>query len=162
MRKLMFLAALLTAATLSATEISVESVVAELNARRAEMKLPPLRHDSRLAEAAADRMHDMEDQAYWAHVGPDGESPFRWLKPRGYNFWFAGENLASGFETSEIMVDGWMESKGHRENILGPMFTECGVAVIEGATTGRARGYSVIVIFARQQPDPPPAKHARK
>jgi uncharacterized protein YkwD len=162
MKRLALLAALLISAPLYATDITVESVIAQLNFERAAKKLPPLRHDDRLAVAAADRIRDMEDQGYWAHVGPDGNSPFRWLKPHGYNFWFAGENLASGFETAEVMVEGWMESKGHRDNILSPMYADCGIAILEGSTTRRATGYSVVVIFAREQPELKPAKQARK
>ena len=95
-------------------------------------------------------------------VGHSGNSPFRWLKPHGYDFWFAGENLAAGFETAEVMVEGWMESKGHRDNILSPMYADCGIAILEGSTTGRATGYSVVVIFGREQPDLKPTKQARK
>src|SRR5688500_8033170 len=123
------------AAAAGATEITRQSVVAEMNARRAATGLPPLREDVRLTEAAEDRMRDMEEQGYWAHTSPDGRSPFEWLRPRGYEFAYAGENLASGFETSEVLVDGWMESKGHRDNILSPLYSECGVARSEEHTS---------------------------
>ena len=145
-----FLAVLTTtflATAAAATEITPEAVIREMNARRAHIGLSPLRQDDRLMGAAEDRMRDMEEQAYWAHTAPDGRSPFFWIRPRGYEFAYAGENLAAGFETAEVLVDGWMESKGHRENILSPFFRDCGVAVIEGATTGKSAGKSVVVMF---------------
>ena len=150
MRTLVFLAALAVSVSAAGSDITRETVLAQMNAKRLSKLLPPLREDARLTLAAEDRMHDMEDLGYWAHVSPDGRSPFTWIKPRGYDFWFAGENLASGFETAEVLVDGWMESEGHRDNILGAMYQDCGIAIIEGATTGKSTGKSVVVLFGRQ------------
>lgn len=130
-------------------DITVESVIAEMNMHRAGRGLPPLVEDARLTKSADDRMRDMEDLGYWAHVSPDGRSPFVWLRANGYPHAYAGENLASGFETVGVLVEGWMESPGHRDNIVSPLYTECGVAIIDGATTGRANGKSVVVLFAR-------------
>jgi len=162
-RSLLLISAFLTAFGASAAEITIKSVVDELNVRRTAAGLPPLREDSRLSQAADDRMRDMEEQGYWNHNDPQGRSPFQWLQPRGYDFSYAGENLAAGFETAEIMVDGWMESKGHRDNILSPFYNECGVSIIDGATTGRATGRSVVVLFARprtiiEPPSPDPRR----
>lgn len=131
------------------TDITPESVLEQMNVARAAAGLSPLQIDSRLAGAADDRMQDMTDLAYWAHVAPDGRSPFVWLAPRGYRFTNAGENLATGFETSEILVMAWMESPGHRANILSLVYQHCGIAVIEGSTTRRSVGKSVVVLFAR-------------
>lgn len=151
MLRLALFAVTFLASAASATEITQQSVIAEMNARRARIGLSPLREDTRLTEAAQDRMRDMEEQGYWAHTSPDGRSPFEWLRPRGYQFAYAGENLAAGFETTEVLVDGWMESKGHRENILSPFYSECGIAIIDGATTRKQTGRSVVVMFARPQ-----------
>ncbi|HUP48603.1 MAG TPA: CAP domain-containing protein [Thermoanaerobaculia bacterium] len=149
---------------LSAAEITIESVIAEMNLQRAASGLPPLRQDDRLDRAADMRMRDMEELQYWAHVAPDGRSPFATLRPTGYDFRYAGENLASGFETAEVLVQSWMESKGHRENILSPLYRDCGVAVIDGSPLGRAMGRSVVVLFARHavpEVAPPPPQGAR-
>lgn len=151
MRSLLVSIALVAgAAAASAAEITRETVIAEMNVHRAAAGLPPLQEDDRLLRAATARMRDMEEQAYWAHVAPDGRSPFEVIRPHGYQFMNAGENLASGFETAEVLVQSWMESKGHRANILSPVYRDCGVAVIEGATTGRAAGRSIVVLFARE------------
>jgi uncharacterized protein YkwD len=150
----MFVAMPLSAAELvpGHVEITPATVLAEMNAYRAQFNLPPLRSDARLEAAADDRMRDMEELAYWSHESPDGRSPFMWLRMRNYPFQFAGENLASGFETCEILVSAWMESKGHRDNILSSDYTECGIAIIDGSTTKRAVGKSIVVLFGKQRP----------
>ena len=140
-------ALLLSGHAVHASEITRSSVVAEMNVRRATFGLPPLHEDVRLDDAADDRVTDMEDLAYWAHTSPDGRPPFVWMRPHGYDYRYAGENLASGFDTTEVLVDAWMESKGHRANILSPVYRDCGVSVIEGSTTGRAVGKSIVVMF---------------
>jgi uncharacterized protein YkwD len=128
-------------------EITRERVIELMNAYRAEAGLPPLREDARLTKAAEDRMRDMEDQAYWSHESPAGVSPFGWSTARGYSYNSAAENLATGFETTGLLVMSWMESPGHRASILSPDFHDCGIAIIDGATTGPATGKSVVVLF---------------
>jgi len=150
MSRITFAALLLAIATpLFAADITPDTVLTQMNAYRAKEGLAPLRFDQRLMLAAGDRMHDMEDLEYWAHDAPDGRSPFVWLKPRGYDFRFAGENLATGFETVELLVEGWMESPGHRANILSTDYADVGIAVIDGSTTHRATGKSIVVLFGR-------------
>lgn len=153
MRKFLVLAVALVATGAFASDITRASVVSEMNVRRAAFGLPPLHEDARLDQAADDRVEDMEDQSYWNHVSPQGREPFEYLRPRGYDYQFAGENLAAGFETTEVLVDAWMESNGHRENILSPMYRDCGVAIVEGSTTGRAIGKSIVVLFGRDRHD---------
>ena len=144
-----FAIALLSLPVLAA-EITSQAVLAAMNEYRAQNGLPPLRDDARLDLAAADRMHDMEDLAYWSHESPDGRSPFLWLKPHGYTYRFAGENLAAGFESCELLVTSWMESEGHRANILSHDYDDCGIAIIDGSTKGRAAGKSIVVMFGRE------------
>jgi len=132
-----------------ANDITRENVLDAMNAYRAERGLPPLHFDARLQKATDDRMRDMEELEYWAHESPDGRSPFSWLRAESYDFSFDGENLACGFETNEVLVQSWMESPGHRDNIMSPLYTECGIAVIDGSTRGRAAGKSIVVMFGR-------------
>ena len=140
---------LFAALPLAATEITRDNVLSSMNAYRAERDLPPLHFDARLQKAADDRMRDMEELEYWSHESPDGRSPFTWLRAENYDFEFAGENLAAGFETNEVLVSSWMESKGHRDNIMSPLYIDCGIAIIDGSTRGRAVGKSVVVMFGR-------------
>jgi len=135
-------------------EITVSSVLAEVNLRRLEAGLDPLQLAPALQGAAEDRMTDMEELGYWNHVSPDGRTPFLSIRSRGYHFAYAGENLATGFETAGMLITGWMESKGHRETMLSPLYSECGIAVLEGSTVRRSVGSSVVILFARpQSPD---------
>lgn len=133
------------------TEITPESVLTQMNFYRGLNGETPLRIDSRLSEAARDRIRHMEELQFWAHQAPNGASPFMWLTLRGYSFSNAGENLAAGFETAEVLVQSWMESPGHRRNILAPQFDDVGIAIIEGAVTKRSTGRSVVVLFARER-----------
>lgn len=96
-------------------------------------------------------MREMEDLGYFAHAAPDGRSPFVWMTVHGYTHAFAGENLARGFETTQILVTSWMESKGHRRNILDGKFQDVGIAIIDGSPLGREVGRSIVVLFAREQ-----------
>ncbi len=150
--RLLLIAALMAPSLLYAQRhpIDTGTVLEGLNRERNKIGLSPLTEDRRLSAAAESRMREMEDLEYWAHRSPDGRSPFLWLRPHGYDFNYAGENLARGFETPEILVEAWMESRGHRDNILSSNFENVGVAIIDGSTTGRAAGKSVVVLFARE------------
>jgi len=131
-------------------DITPENVAALINAYRAEKGLLPLRIDSRLTRAANLRMEDMLAGGWWCHKSPEGRSPFDWLPVAGYKHSMAAENLANGFDTAQVLVETWMESPGHRANILGAAYSDCGIAVIEGSTKGPASGKSVIVLFGRR------------
>ena len=141
-----------SAATASASdpnEITAQSVLAMMNAYRAEAGVPPLHLDGRLTRAAEARMRDMEDGGWWSHDSPEGTSPFVWLAAEDYKYAAAAENLAAGFETVRLLVQSWMESPGHRGNIMGVQYADCGIAIIEGRTDRPAAGKSIVVLFGR-------------
>lgn len=143
------------------TEITVDTVLALMNDYRAEQGLAPLSLEPRLTLAAEDRMHDMEDLGYWSHESPDGRSPFLWLHSRGYLYSFAAENLAAGFETAPLLVSSWMESSGHRQNIMSADYEHCGIAIIDGSTKGPATGKSIVVLFGSNRRAVPTQKTAK-
>lgn len=149
MQRLSVLSLFLVALSAYAGDITRATVLARMNEYRVAHGVRPLTEDARLDSVAEDRMREMEDLAYWGHESPDGRSPFLWFRPRGYQYRYAGENLAVGFETVELLVASWMESAGHRDNILSPLFQDCGIAIIDGSTKGRASGRSVVVMFGR-------------
>ncbi|HEX2835683.1 MAG TPA: CAP domain-containing protein [Thermoanaerobaculia bacterium] len=142
-----------TTAFAGGNDITPENIVALMNVERAAMGLGPLKLDARLARAAEDRMRDMEEGGWWSHESPEGRSPFVWLAVRAYDYEFAGENLAAGFETANVLVTSWMESRGHRENILNANYDECGIAIIDGSTIHPANGKSIVVMFGKRFSD---------
>lgn len=146
---LLLVTLLVPGSLLFAAEINRDTVLATINAKRMEQGLGTLRLDPALSFAAEDRMSEMIDLGYWAHVSPEGKQPFVWLRSRGYIYSRAGENLARGFDTAEVLVDSWLESPGHRATLLSPDYEDLGLAIIEGATTGRAAGHSIVALFAR-------------
>lgn len=131
-------------------EITASNVLRVMNEYRVSEGLAPLRDDSILDLAASDRMRHMEEESFWSHDSPSGLRPFYWLDQRQYPYRTAGENLAYGFETARLLVSSWMESRGHRANILSPDYEECGIAIIDGSTMGPATGKSVVVMFAKR------------
>jgi len=165
-RNLLLALAIATVPLAASAAITPADVVDAMNARRAEAGLAPLREDARLDKAAEDRIRDMEELGYWSHIAPDGRPPFMWLRLRNYDYRAAGENLAAGFDTTDVMVQSWMESDGHRANILSTTFQDCGIAIIEGSTKGPASGNSVVVLFGTaagvDAPRPPTVAKAVK
>lgn len=147
---LLLVVAATTYAAEPSNEITAANVLRLMNDYRATEGLPPLHDNERLDLAAGDRMHHMEEESFWAHESPDGQSPFQWLDRRAYNYRAAGENLAYGFETARLLVQSWMESRGHRANIMSPNYEDCGIAIIDGSTLGPATGKSIVVMFGRQ------------
>ena len=119
------------------------SVIAELtNSDRLEAKLPKLKTNSLLAEAAQLKAEDMARRGYFSHVDPDGREPWYWFNQIGYRYSSAGENLAVNFFDSSEVEKAWMNSPAHRENILKRQFTEMGV----GVAAGYYEGYNTLFI----------------
>lgn len=125
---------------------AVEVIVAAMNRERTSRGLRPLRINERLAQAAYDRIEDMFAKSYFAHVSPDGTQPFVWAQMRGYRYRLIGENLAVGYRGVAV-VDGWMHSRGHRENILQRSFDEVGIAISEGSPRSGYRGPTVVAMY---------------
>jgi uncharacterized protein YkwD len=151
---LVMLVAFAAPAVEPSNEITSANVLLLMNEYRAEEGLAPLHGDERLDLAAADRMHHMEEESFWSHESPRGESPFQWLDRHAYHYRAAGENLAYGFETARLLVQSWMESSGHRANILSSAYEDCGIAIIDGSTLGPATGKSIVVMFGKQSAEP--------
>ena len=89
-----------------------------------------------LDKAAQAKAEDMAAKGYFSHVGPTGEEPWTWIERAGYDYVYAGENLAVRFNESKDVVDAWMASPTHRENIVKPQYREIGVGIAEGTYKG--------------------------
>jgi uncharacterized protein YkwD len=97
------------------------------NQERAKAGLQPLKGNAELDYAADKYAEDMSKRGVLSHTGPDGSQPWDRAKAVGYEAQTMGENIAAGQETPEQVVQAWMNSSGHRANILNPNYTELGV-----------------------------------
>ena len=128
-------------------ERTAEAVVAAMNEERAARGLRPLRLNDQLSMAAEDRIGDMFAKRYFDHVSPDGINPFTWVRRRGYAYRAIGENLAVGYPTASRVVNGWMHSPGHRENILHRAFDEVGIAIANGSPVARMSAPTIVALY---------------
>ncbi|MBQ8528827.1 MAG: LysM peptidoglycan-binding domain-containing protein [Clostridia bacterium] len=106
-------------------------VVRLVNAERAKAGLSPLEYDWELARVARYKSEDMQRLGYFSHTSPTYGSPFQMMKSFGISYRSAGENIARGYSTPAAVVEGWMNSPGHRANILSSSFTRIGVGYVK-------------------------------
>lgn len=119
-----------------ASDISPAELLTITNEYRKENNLPPLRLDSDLSQAATFKASDMFAKNYWAHIAPDGVTPWSFILNSGYEYLYAGENLARGYSTAPDVVKAWMESPTHRANMLSKDYSDVGFAIATGNLTG--------------------------
>lgn len=107
---------------------AIEQAVLDLtNAERQKAGLKPLQIDNNLMNSARQKSKDMATNNYFDHTSPTYGSPFDQMKANGVTYRSAAENIAMGQRSAEEVVKGWMESPGHRQNILTPNFTHIGI-----------------------------------
>ena len=105
----------------------VQQVIDLTNAERSKNGLPALKHDSQLSGVAQKKSVDMAQNNYFSHTSPTYGSPFDMMRDMGVSYKSAGENIAQGQRTPQEVVTAWMNSEGHRKNILSANFTHIGV-----------------------------------
>ena len=108
-----------------------QQVVTLVNAERAKYGLAALTLDETLCGYARVKSQDMHDQGYFSHTSPTYGSPFDMMRSFGVSYRSAGENIAMGYSTPEAVVAAWMNSEGHRANILSANYTTLGVGYVE-------------------------------
>ncbi|TCT18025.1 spore coat assembly protein SafA/uncharacterized YkwD family protein [Melghiribacillus thermohalophilus] len=120
------------------TEVkSIERQVVDLtNEERTKRGLKPLQLDWQLARVARYKSADMRDQGYFSHQSPTYGSPFTMMKNFNISYRRAAENIAAGQRTPGQVVQAWMNSSGHRQNILDPNMTHIGVGYAKGGSYG--------------------------
>ncbi|MBP9691493.1 CAP domain-containing protein [Candidatus Woesebacteria bacterium] len=119
-----------------ATDISPQKLLDLTNRERSEEGLGELTYNAKLEQAAKKKAENMYEKDYWSHYGPAGETPWEFILGSGYQYEFAGENLAKNFLFSDGVVQAWMDSPTHRENILRKEYTDVGFAVVNGILNG--------------------------
>ena len=111
----------------SAYEAEVVRLVNEI---RKENGLQPLTANWELARVARYKSQDMKDKGYFSHTSPTYGSPYQMIRAFGLSFRAAGENIAKGYSTPQAVVNGWMNSSGHRANILNASYKQIGVGYV--------------------------------
>ncbi len=119
-----------------ATDIRVYDLLSQTNSQRAGLGLGSLSLRDELSQAAYAKAQDMFAHGYWSHTSPTGKTPWEFIVASGYKYTLAGENLAKNFSTSKGVVDAWMASPTHRDNIVKPGYRDVGFAVVNGILNG--------------------------
>ena len=107
-----------------------QEVIRLVNVERAKKGLKALAYDWQLARVARYKSQDMRDNRYFSHTSPVYGSPFQMMKSFGITYRSAGENIARGQVTPQAVVNAWMNSSGHRANILNASYTHIGVGYV--------------------------------
>lgn len=150
-------------ATAELSTITSAKILELTNAERRKAGVAQLTSNSLLHAAAAQKAQDMLDKDYFAHISPQGITPWFWMAKVGYSYELAGENLAIDFTEAEDVVAAWLASPTHKENMLLPDYTETGIAAASGEFQG---GTSIVVVHmfgrgvgqvAAKQTSPTPA-----
>lgn len=118
---------------MSATEAEVMRLT---NAERRKAGCGSLTASSQLTQAARGHSRDMVDNGYFSHSGRDGSSAGDRIERVGYRWRTYGENIAQGQTSAQSVMSGWMNSSGHRANILNCSFTQIGVGLSRGSSGG--------------------------
>lgn len=132
-----------------ASSITSEELINLTNQERKENGLDELKLSPVLVKAASQKAADMINKNYWSHTSPEGKTPWSFLKSVDYHYLYAGENLARDFTNSPAVVQAWMDSPTHRDNILSSRYQEIGLVVINDTFQGQETTL-VVQLFGTQ------------
>ncbi|MBN1331275.1 hypothetical protein JW978_00105 [Candidatus Dojkabacteria bacterium] len=128
-------------------DVDAASILEYHNQERLQNGLNTLTLNSKLTASAKAKAKAMMAADCWDHYCPAGKSPWDFIEDAGYQYVYAGENLAEGFSDNKKVFDAWMNSKTHRENILRPDFEEIGIAIEYGEFQGISNNALIVVHF---------------
>ena len=142
-------------------------LVDSTNIERQKINEDQLTINPLLQQAAQAKANDMATKSYFAHTSPTGITPWYWLQQAGYSYTSAGENLAINFVDSKDVIIAWMNSPGHRANILNQNYTEIGIATAKGIYKGQEATFvaqffgrpniqTALAVPVEQSPSPSP------
>lgn len=126
-----------------AADVYPAVIVSLTNRDREQHSLSLLSTSPTLEAAAKLKAEDMASKGYFAHTSPEGRTPWYWFAQAGYQFIYAGENLAVNYSESDAVQSAWLNSPTHRANIMNTNFTEMGVATATGIYNGRETTFVV-------------------
>ena len=130
--------------------INSENLLIEHNKLRESNNLPSLKLNAILINSALSKAQEMLETNCWSHFCPPGVDPWKYFDDAGYIYVYAGENLAEGFTSLDEVMNAWMNSKTHRENILKKEFQEVGFGIISGSYQNRANNLIIVAHFGTQ------------
>jgi hypothetical protein len=128
-----------------ASDLTTSKVLTLTNESRQSSGLPALSLSQDLTVAAEAKAADMLKNNYFSHTSPTGVTPWHWIANTGYNYRYAGENLAINYETAKSTQNAWMKSPTHRANILSKNYTEVGIAIAEGKIDGETARVTIVM-----------------
>lgn len=137
-----------------ASDITPQNLETLINSERVTDGLIPLKINDQLDAAANAKSDDMLNRNYFEHYA-FGLTPWNFIIKAGYNYLYAGENLAMDFDTAEGNVNAWMNSPAHKANILNSDYTDMGMGVVKGVYTDSSGSHETIMVtnmFGRQKP----------
>lgn len=148
-----------------ASNITVSGLLSNTNSERAGAGKSALSLNSKLNTAAQGKANHMIENDYWAHTSPDGVTPWYWFDYAGYDYVVAGENLAYGFDTSAGVINGWMNSPSHRDNMLNGAYEHVGFGIANGSDYQGGPNTVVVAMYgdpavlsdSSPEPEPEPA-----
>lgn len=118
-----------------ASQIAPETIIALTNQRRAANGVGPVQYNATLSEAARQKASHMFTFGCWSH-NCNNVTPWWFFKNAGYDYLYAGENLAKDFGDPDTIVNAWMDSPTHRDNLINGRYKDIGVAVVDGVLNG--------------------------
>jgi uncharacterized protein YkwD len=131
------------------TSAVLPSILVELaNSERVTSSLNILNQNELLNAAATLKAQDMAAKSYFAHISPEGRTPWSWLRDVNYVYEYAGENLAVNFSDSKYVTNAWMKSPTHAANIMKAEYTEIGTGVATGTYNGK-KSIFVAQVYAK-------------
>ncbi len=119
------------------SSITADEVIQQTNLERLALGLPELKVSQKLTQAAQAKARYMFAHDFWSHIAPDGTTPWQFILDAGYNYTYAGENLAKDFSATPNLMRAWMSSPTHKANIVSSHYTDIGVAVVPGKLQGK-------------------------
>lgn len=133
------------------TNTTAEGLLEETNKQRQKQNLPALTTNDHLNSAAQSKAQDMANRDYWSHNTPDGKEPWTFIDGANYSYRKASENLAYGFDNNRTTINGWMNSEGHRANMLAQDVRDVGFGIVHSVNY-QNKGPQTIVVAMYADP----------
>ncbi len=127
--------------------ITIENLLRAHNEYRKEQGVPELKLSNLLIVSSGQKGQIMIDNQCWSHYCPQGKSPWDFFDDAQYDYIYAGENLAEGYYTIDTVMQAWINSKTHRDNIIKPEFTEIGFSILYGDYLNNSNNVLVVAHF---------------